>query len=245
MAHGHRENWLPRGALKYRRDTMRAATTMGLVGLVGLAVGLVAVGALAADKAADKGADKGGEKKAPPKPVVLHVGDSFVASGFAQALRPRFEALGAKYVTQSVTSAYTTTLPRQVKLDSMMTVHKPVLAIVTIGANEMAMPIPEQHAHAVRNISKLIGTTSCVWALPPRWTDKETGFRDVMKRESSPCRVHDPEAIAAQIERGPDKIHPTPKGGAAWAEHFWGWLNEGVAAGEAPWAPPKAPEEKK
>jgi lysophospholipase L1-like esterase len=211
---------------------MRAGNTALHTGLaVGLAAGLLSAGAPAADK------DK--KDRPPPKPVVIHVGDSFVGSGFAKALKPRFEAVGAKYISQSVTSAYTTTLPRQVKLDSMMTVHKPVLAIVTIGANEMAMPIPEQHAHAVRNISKLLSATTCVWALPPRWNDKETGFRDVMKREAAPCKIHDPEEIAARIERGPDKIHPTPKGGAMWAEHFWASLTEGKTQGELPWEPAK------
>lgn len=199
---------------------------------VALTIGLLAAAAPAAEK-----------DSSPPKPVVLHVGDSFVDSGFSQALKPRFEALGARYVSQSVTSAYSTTLPRQVKLDQQMRTLKPVLTIVTIGANEMAMPVPDEHAHAVRNIAKLISTTSCIWALPPRWTDKETGFRDVMKRESSPCRVHDPEEIAASIERRGDKIHPTIKGGAMWAEHFWAFLMEGRTQGEAPWEPPKPPDE--
>jgi lysophospholipase L1-like esterase len=173
-----------------------------------------------------------------PPPVVLHVGDSFVASGFAQALKPKFQALGAKYVSNSQTSAYTTTLIRQVKLDSLITVNRPSLVILTIGANEMRMPLPEQHTHAVKNLTKLASATTCIWALPPRWDDKETGILAIMKREAGPCRVHDPSAIEKSIPRGSDKIHPTAKGGQVWADAFWAWLMEGKQDGEVPWGAP-------
>lgn len=195
-----------------------------------------AVGLLALPAAADKAKDE----KPKEKPVVLHVGDSFVASGFAQALRPKFEALGAKYVSVAQTSGYTTTLNRQIKFDSLLNRHKPVLTIITIGANEMSMPIPEQHAHAVKALTKMASQSSCIWALPPRWSDKETGFRQVMTRDAQPsCRVHDAEEIAAKIPRGGDKVHPTTKGGQMWADHFWSWLMKDKAEGEKPWETPK------
>jgi lysophospholipase L1-like esterase len=178
--------------------------------------------------------DKG--DKTPPKPVVLHVGDSFVGSGFSQSLKPRFEALGAKYVSVAQTSAYTTTLPRQIKLETLIAQHKPALIIMTIGANEMRMPDPEEHAHAVVNLTKMISTTSCIWALPPKWDEKEPGILGIMKREAGSCKVHDPASIAASIPRGPDKMHPSPKGGQMWADHFWAWLMDGKAEGEKPWA---------
>lgn len=183
-----------------------------------------------------------GDTKEPPKPVILHVGDSFVASGFAQALKPKFQALGAKYVSNSQTSAYTTTLIRQVKLDSLITVNRPSLVILTIGANEMRMPLPEQHAHAVKNLTKLAATTSCVWALPPRWDDAETGILAIMKREAGPCRVFDPTAIEKTLPRGPDKIHPSAKGGQMWADAFFQFLMEGKGEGEVPWGTPADPE---
>ena len=184
------------------------------------------------------------EKGPPPPPVVLHVGDSFVASGFAQALKPKVQALGGKYVSVSQTSAYTTTLIRQIKLDSLMTVNHPAMVIVTIGANEMRMPLPEQHAHAVRNITKLVSATQCVWALPPRWDDGETGILAIMKREAGSCRVYDPTPIEKSIPRGPDKIHPSPKGGQMWADAFWTFLMEGRGEGDSPWEPKKTEETK-
>jgi len=207
----------------------RSSSALLVVG----AVGLLAVPALA-DKAKDDKKEK--EKEKPP--VVLHVGDSFVGSGFAQALKPRFEALGAKYISHSQTSGYTTTLPRQINLESLMKTQKPALVILTIGANEMAMPLPETHAHAAKNLTRIISQAPCIWALPPRWT-KETGFREVMRREAPPCRVHDPEEIADKIPRQSDKIHPTMEGGRIWADHFWPWMMQGKPEGAKPWDEPK------
>jgi lysophospholipase L1-like esterase len=196
--------------------------------LFALSAGLSVAMAPAAEKSKD----------APKGPVtVIHVGDSFVASGFAQALKPKFAALGAKYIVNSQTSAYTTTLPRQVRLDSMLTVHKPVMVILTIGANEMAMPIPSQHAHAVKNLAKLASGTQCVFTIPPPWDDKETGILDILAKESAPCRVFDARPIASTIARGPDKMHPSPKGGETWANAFWTFLMDGRPDGQAPWEP--------
>ena len=180
-------------------------------------------------------ADKPVEKKKDDKgPIVLHVGDSFVGSGLGKSLKPRFEALGARYLSYAQTSAYTTTLPRQINLEDLMRGHRPVLVLLTIGANEMAMPVPEEHAHAARNLTRIISQSQCIWALPPRWT-KETGFRQVMTREAPPCRVHDPEDIADKIERQIDKIHPTARGGKLWADHLWAWLMAGKPEGSKPW----------
>lgn len=202
---------------------------------VALLVG--ALGCLTLPAMADKArADKKDDKK--DRPVVLHVGDSFVDSGLSQALKPRFEALGARYVSIAQTSGYTTTLPRQIGLENKMSTLKPVLVLLTIGANEMAMPVPEDHAHAAKNLTRLISQAPCVWALPPRWTDKETGFRQIMKREAPPCRVHDPEEIAQKIPRQADKIHPTPEGGKMWADHLWTALMAGRPEGAKPWDEP-------
>jgi lysophospholipase L1-like esterase len=199
------------------------------------ALGLLAVPALADKAREDKARD---DKK--EKPVVLHIGDSFVGAGFAQSLKPRFEALGAKYVSIAQTSGYTTTLPRQVNLEDRMKTLKPVLVILTIGANEMAMPSPEDHAHAAKNLTRIISQApSCIWALPPRWSDKETGFRQVMMREAPPCKIHDPEEIASKIPRMADKIHPTLKGGQLWADHFWSWAMAGRPEGAKPWDEPR------
>ena len=211
---------------------MRSAVSAALLVVAG---GLLAGAALGADKGA-----AGKESPLAKAPVVLHVGDSFLGSGFAQALKPRFQALGAKYVAVVQTSAYTTTLPRQVRLDALLATHKPVLVLLTVGANEMRMPRPEDHAPAVKRLSQMAGASACIWALPPRWDDKETGILGIMRRDAGPCRVYDPTSIAPTIPRAGDKMHPSLKGGAMWADAFWSWLMAGRAPGEMPWDPPRA-----
>jgi hypothetical protein len=171
-----------------------------------------------------------GPKKDDPlknAPLIMLVGDSFTGAGFAQALKPKFNKMGFKYRSIAHTSAYTTTLARQISLPSTLAYYKPVLVIVTLGANEMAMLEPETHAHAVKNLGKLAGDgRPCVWTLPPRWNDKNGGILDVIKRDAKPCRVYDANPIAKKIPRGPDKIHPNKKGGEMWANDFWKWLFE-------------------
>lgn len=165
---------------------------------------------------------------APPLPpiprntAVLHIGDSFALAGFAQALRPRMKALGARYEVRAETSSYTTSWAGKMELIVQNT--QPDLVIINLGANEVSNTDPPAHAYAVRNIVKAIGGRPCVWVSPPLWR-KDTGMIDVIRMNSAPCRFFDSDRLVAQpIPRQPDKIHPNEKGGAIWAEAFWDWL---------------------
>ncbi len=170
-------------------------------------------------------------------PVVLHIGDSFVHAGFTQALKPMFREAGARYVVRARQSLYTPTIIHALDVHQLMRSHKPSLVIVNIGANEMRMPQPEDHAPAVRALSSLIGRTTCVWVTPPPPdTQGQTGIVEVMKRDSSPCRVFDSTPLAPSIPRGTDKIHPNREGGALWAKSFWDWLQQERDQDKGPWA---------
>lgn len=161
----------------------------------------------------------------PPIPkgtVVLHIGDSFTFAGFAQALRPRFVAVGAKYEVRGEQSSFTTTWSG--KLGPLIGSTQPDLVIITLGANEVANTDPPAHAPAVRSIVRQIGGRPCVWVSPPLWA-KDTGIIDVLREHSAPCRFFDSDALVKQpIPRQGDKIHPTREGGAIWADVFWDWL---------------------
>ncbi len=167
-------------------------------------------------------------------PIVLHVGDSFVASGLAQALRPRFEALGLRYFTASKTSAFIPTLPADVQLRKLVTSYRPVLVLITLGANDMTAFDPEGRASAVRSLVASLGPVPCLWTLPPPWNDdgRAHALLRMIEREASPCRTFDATPFARQIRRTSDGIHPSHEGGAYWAEVLWAWL--GVAPPETP-----------
>jgi hypothetical protein len=127
---------------------------------------------------------------------------------------------------------------------------QPDLVLITLGANEVGNVNPAAHAYAVRNLVRAIGGRPCVWVSPPLWR-KDTGIIEVIRENSAPCRFFDSDALVHEpIPRGSDHIHPTPEGGAIWADAFWSWLQaerarEPVVVGgkRRPWALVPAPPE--
>lgn len=190
------------------------------------------------------------ELTVPPNTAVLHIGDSFALAGFAQALRPRMEALRVRYAVKAETSSYTVTWASRMEL--LVANYQPDLVLISLGANEVENVNPPAHAGAVRRIVKAIGGRPCVWVSPPLWR-KDTGIIDVIRTNSAPCRFFDSDALVpGPIPRKKDKIHPNGEGGARWADAFWSWLTaEHLPAGEgdpeakrSPWAlRPPPPEE--
>jgi hypothetical protein len=170
-----------------------------------------------------------------PRPVVLHIGDSFTAAGFSQALRPRIEASGRMYKVLYKTSAYTTTLPRDVGLVEIVAQYKPALTIITLGANEIPLADANLRRGAIRRIVEQASKYGpCVWTLPPIWRDDGNEILAVIREEAAPCRVFDLGALAKDIPRKKDKVHPSPEGGAIWADLFWKWLGEAPASTPSP-----------
>lgn len=158
----------------------------------------------------------------PPNTVVLHIGDSFLQAGFAQALKPRMKELAVRYEIRSEQSSYTTTWAG--KMEALVRETKPDLVMINLGANEVSNTDPSTHAQAVRRIVKGIGARPCVWVSPPLWR-RDTGIINVIRENSAPCRFFDSDRLVKEnIARGSDKIHPTPAGGAVWAGAFWTWL---------------------
>ncbi|WP_433936659.1 SGNH/GDSL hydrolase family protein [Sorangium cellulosum] len=188
----------------------------------------------------------------PPNTAVLHIGDSFAVAGFAQALKPRMQALRVRYAVKAETSSYTVTWASRMEL--LVANYQPDLVIISLGANEVENVNPPAHAGAVRRIVKAIGDRPCVWVSPPLWR-KDTGIIDVIRTNSAPCRFFDSDALVpGPLPRKKDKIHPNEEGGARWADAFWGWLTaEHLPPGEdkgdlapkrSPWAlRPPPPEE--
>jgi hypothetical protein len=169
-------------------------------------------------------------------PLVLHIGDSFVQAGLMQALKPMFNEAGARYMVRARQSMYTPTAIHAFHLPDLVRSVHPALVIVTLGANEMRMPRPDDHSPAIKEISRIASSTSCIWITPPPPASGQTGIVEVIKRDSVPCRVFDSTQLADSIPRGPDKIHPTPRGGALWAKAFWDWLQTERDTSKGDWA---------
>ena len=170
---------------------------------------------------------------------VLHIGDSFVHASLRQNLAPRFRAVGTNYVVDATTATYTTTWAQDEDLDAWLA-KRPSLVLVTLGANEVEMPVPAEHAPAIEHLARKIAEAqaSCVWITPPMWK-KDTGILQVIHDHSAPCLFFDSDAVLGGLssdERQRDHIHPNERGGARWAEAFWGWLGDHRDASRPGWA---------
>jgi hypothetical protein len=170
---------------------------------------------------------------------VLHVGDSFVHAALQQNLRPLFERSGTEYVVSAATATYTTTWAFDGELDKWLA-RRPSLVLVTLGANEVDMPAPAEHAHPVEQLVRKIAeaSVSCVWITPPMWK-KDSGILQVIHDHSAPCLFFDSDAVMGGLredERQRDRIHPNERGGAKWTEALWGWLEDHRDPSRAGWA---------
>lgn len=176
---------------------------------------------------------------APPPKVVLHTGDSMVGfhAGLERALAPHFEALGAKYIQDAVTSAAIVTFDHQDHFAKMLAKDDPDLVIITLGANDVFLPTPSRVAKNVASIAKKTEGRRCFWIGPPVWK-KDTGIVDVIRNNCAPCIFYDSSKL--KLERRADGIHPDDKGGEAWASAFWDFYNSPAASSPAPSSGPAA-----
>ncbi len=145
-------------------------------------------------------------------------------AGLERALAPRFEALGAKYIQDAVTSAAIVTFDHQDHFAKMLAKDDPDLVIITLGANDVFLPSPSHVAKNVASIAKKTEGRKCFWIGPPVWK-KDTGIVDVIRENCAPCVFYDSSSL--KLERRADGIHPDDKGGEAWASAFWDFYNGG------------------
>jgi len=141
-----------------------------------------------------------------------------------------FRATGSGYVVEAETATYTTSWAQDEELEKWLA-KRPALVLVTLGANEVEMPVPAEHAGAIEHLVHKIAETgaSCVWITPPMWK-RDTGILQVIHDHSAPCLFFDSDAVLGGLtpdERQRDHIHPNERGGARWSEAFLGrWLSE-------------------
>jgi lysophospholipase L1-like esterase len=147
---------------------------------------------------------------------VAVVGDSFVNAGFSQELRRQFEPRGVKFTVDSWVSSTIANWASSDRLPAKL-LEDPDIVIIALGANDVFSRDPEAIAPSIHAIVAAIGGRSCAWVLPPLW-DGETGITWVLRHNVAPCTIFDSTSL--HVERQPDGIHPTPKGGADWASAF-------------------------
>ena len=171
-----------------------------------------------------------------PNGTIVHFGDSFVDAGLRQALRPRFAAEKTKYFSFGKRMAWIATYAYGSDVDEYYFGMRPALFLITLGANDLVYPRPEERVTVVHDLIKKLHNTPCVWISIPLWKGAPTAYLDMIRRESAPCRWFDSEVVNDRISRQPDGRHPDLPGGAVWAEAFWNWLQSQRDPSQGYWA---------
>ncbi len=156
--------------------------------------------------------------------VVVQTGDSMVGGGLCKALAPRFKAEGTKFVRDVWEAASIVVFDDTDRIPDLMKRYDPDLVLITLGANDLFAKHPEVYAKHIEGIAKKVGDRDCFWIGPPAWK-KDNGLIDVIREHASPCKFYDSTPLV--LERRPDGIHPTEKGGEVWAAAFWSFLKRG------------------
>jgi hypothetical protein len=176
----------------------------------------------------------------PKGTLVLHMGDSFAAA-LGVELGKRLKAAGVRSALEYKTASYIPNWSFGGDIPKFVSTYHPDLVLITLGANEIEIPKPEQRAGAIRHLVGELGGRPCVWIAPPLWK-ADTGLMQVIQDNVAPCRYLDSNVLVHDLPRGRDKIHPSPEGREIWAEIVFKWLQtERVGSDSQPWALKPAP----
>lgn len=178
---------------------------------------------------------------APPPPElpegsrVLQIGDSF-ADALGIELGKLLKSSGVRTSLESKTPSYIGDWAYGPVLRKAISNYNPDLVLITLGANEVEIPVPAQRVGPVQHLVKSLGGRPCVWILPPLWK-QDTGVMQVIRDNASPCQVLDSSVLVPELPRGPDHIHPSSEGRVRWAAAVFEWLKQArEPAGPRPWS---------
>ena len=195
----------------------------------------VAVAAAASAQPAAAPAQSAELEDLPKGTLVLHIGDSFAAA-LGIDLGKRFKAVGVRNALEFKTASYIPNWSFGGDVPKFVGHYQPDLVLITLGANEIEIPNPEQRAGAIRHLVAELGGRPCVWIAPPLWKP-DTGLMKVIRDNVAPCRYLDSNALVHDLPRGHDKIHPNAEGRETWAEIVFQWLSrERVGQDPNSWA---------
>lgn len=175
---------------------------------------------------------------AAPLPVgtkVLQIGDSF-ADALGIELGKMLKQSGLRTWLETKTPSYIGDWAFGPVLRKTIANYDPDLVLITLGANEVEIPVPAQRVGPIQRLVKSLGDRPCVWVLPPLWK-QDTGVMQVIKDNAKPCQVLDSSLLVPSLPRGPDHVHPTREGRTIWATAVFDWLKQARdPAGPKPWS---------
>jgi len=166
---------------------------------------------------------------------VLQIGDSF-ADALGGKLSKLFRAVEVKSDLEFETPSYIPNWSYSAKLPKLLSSYRPDLVLITLGANEIEIPHPEERAKPIKHLVQTLGGRPCVWIAPPLWKP-DSGVLQVIRENVAPCRYLDSNLFVHDLPRARDKIHPSTEGREIWAKVVFDWLaRERIGTPEQPWA---------
>ncbi|HEY5956070.1 MAG TPA: SGNH/GDSL hydrolase family protein [Polyangiaceae bacterium] len=168
----------------------------------------------------------GGPLPAPKLPEgtrVLHVGDSF-AGALGIELNKVLSNAGIKTRLEFEKSTYIPTWANGQKLSRLVSDFKPDLVLISLGANELENPQPENRAPLIQKLVKAVGSTPCVWIAPVLWSGAKSALLDVIRANVGQCVYLDSNLVIRNMPRAGDKIHPSMGARPDWAVAMGRWL---------------------
>lgn len=161
----------------------------------------------------------------PEGATVLHIGDSF-AGALGRQLNRELARRGVRGVLEFKTGTYIATWATKRRLAAPLARYRPDLVLVTLGANELDIARPKSRANVVRKLVAALGGRPCVWIAPPLWEGAKADVLHVIEANCAPCAYLDSTRLVPNLERLPDKVHPSNAGRARWARAVMTWLDE-------------------
>ena len=109
------------------------------------------------------------------------------------------------------------------KIRQYMEMSKPDFIIISLGSNEMELKHFERRIPDVESIVEQLEDIPFVWVGPPLWKE-DKGVYAMLEKGVPKGKLFKIETL--DIERGPDKVHPTRKGADQWADTLMRWIRK-------------------
>jgi len=171
----------------------------------------------------------------PKGTLVLQIGDSFAAA-LGVELGKMLKGAGLRSALEYKTASYIPNWSYEGDISKFVSSYQPDLVLITLGANEIEIPKPEERIKPIKHLVSVLGGRPCVWVAPPLWKP-DTGLLKVIRDNIAPCRYLDSNALVHDLPRGRDKIHPSSEGRQIWAKIVFDWLaQERQGSPKQPWA---------
>jgi lysophospholipase L1-like esterase len=168
--------------------------------------------------------------------TVLHIGDSF-AGALGLDLNRELKAVGVRSILKYQTSSYIPNWASGKEIEQYLANYNPDLVLVTLGANELEIPDPQERVRTIRKLVSRIGQRPCVWIGPPLWEGARPALLEVIRKECAPCVYLDSTAHLPKLARARDGIHPSGPARTEWATFVLQWLSaHRDPSGTQPWS---------